>query len=151
MRYSEGAAEIPAVPQPPTGRAPGATSSPSAGTTEATGASDPRTQLILDALEKSVSLHFVGTPLRNALQEIRRASVNSTLPEGIPMYPDWNENEYKVWLDLKDVKLKTAVRLIVGQVGFTYTLSDGLLIIAKPGSPELDSPNDGRPRPRPTP
>lgn len=42
-----------------------------------------------------------------------------------------------VTIDLKDVKLKTALRLLLGQLGLGYTVKDGLLIVEKAGSPEL--------------
>ena len=42
-----------------------------------------------------------------------------------------------VTLDLGGVELKTALRLMLGQVGLAYTVKEGLLIIDKPESPEI--------------
>ena len=48
------------------------------------------------------------------------------------------QGEKVVSLDLKDVKLKTLLRLMLGQVDLAYVVKEGLLIIDRPNSPELE-------------
>jgi RNA polymerase sigma factor (sigma-70 family) len=109
---------------------------------------DPKDQLIREALERPVHLHLQETPFKDAIPEIRKVSISPGLPEGIPIY--WNPrvdtlldpNSSTVTIDLKDVKLKTSLRLMLNQVGLTYTIKEGLLIIDSYDSAEI---NQGRP------
>ncbi|MDR3638806.1 MAG: sigma-70 family RNA polymerase sigma factor [Isosphaeraceae bacterium] len=105
---------------------------------------DATSQAIHAALDKVVALHFTDKPVDVAIKEIEKMTIGPELPEGIPLYisplyilPAPNGPEMKVSIDLKRVKLKTGLRLLLGQVGLAYTVKEGLLIIASAGSPEL--------------
>jgi RNA polymerase sigma factor (sigma-70 family) len=115
-------------------------------------AEEQRNGLTLSALEKPVSLHFVGTPIQEAIKEIRKATVGPGLPQGVPVYlTQWAIGaDVKVWIDVKELKLKTALRLMLGGSGMSYAVDDGLLILARSGSPELNVTTGGRPQPRPS-
>jgi hypothetical protein len=91
-------------------------------------------------------LHFKGAPIEHVLQEIRKATVGPDLPEGVPIYYDpgtIGRPGQTVTIDLKDVKLKTGLRLMLAQVGMTYAVNEGLLIIARPDSPEIPHSGTG--------
>jgi hypothetical protein len=104
---------------------------------------DPKTKLILAALEKVVPLHLKESTIEDAVKAIRQATAGPGLPEGIPIY--FNPRAFRfpgqekttVTLDLDDVKLKTSLRLMLGQVGLAYTVKEGLMIIDNPDSPEI--------------
>jgi hypothetical protein len=95
-------------------------------------------------------LQFRETPLEDAIKEVQKATAGPGLPEGIPIYLNpgvlrFGEQKLglTVTLDLRDVKLKTSLRLMLGQVGLASTVKDGLLIIDMPGSPEIDPSRKG--------
>jgi RNA polymerase sigma factor (sigma-70 family) len=101
---------------------------------------DPRTQLILGALERVIPLHFDATDFEDVLTHIREATAGPGLPEGIPIYRNPRATfpgSSQINLDLKGVKLKTSLRLLLGQLGWAYAVKDGLLIIDRQGSPEV--------------
>jgi hypothetical protein len=103
------------------------------------GSEDAKTQAILAALEQPAALHLKDVPIEDALQQVRKATAGPSFPEGISIYHDPGAflGHGPVTIDLKDVELKTILHLLLGQVGAAYTIKDGLLIIAKPDSPEL--------------
>jgi len=112
---------------------------------------DPKDKLIHAALEKAVDLHFEETPFDDAIKEIRKVSAGPGLPDGIPIY--YNPNMFKlgfpgqvvdkVTLDLKDVKLKTSLRLMLSQAGLAHIVKEGLLIIDQSDSPEINPRRGG--------
>jgi hypothetical protein len=97
---------------------------------------DPKTKTILSKLEDPITMAFANeTPLEEVLKYIKNATtgVNDT---GIPIYVDpvgLQEAEKTlaspVTLDLEGVPLKTTLRLLLKQLGLTYTVKDGLLTI----------------------
>jgi RNA polymerase sigma factor (sigma-70 family) len=105
------------------------------------GGEDPKTRLILNALERVVPLHFEGIDLDTALAEIKKATAGPGLPDGIPIYRNPTARRvgipWQVTLNLNGVKLKTSLRLLLGQVELGYSVSDCLLIIDRQGSPEV--------------
>ena len=96
-----------------------------------------RTQAIAAALNKVVSLKFDQTPLTNAIKDIQKLTAGPGLPEGIPIYLGRNIAASVVTIDLKGVRLRTALRLMLGDLGMRYTVKEGLLIIAESGSAEF--------------
>jgi hypothetical protein len=105
------------------------------------GEEDPRTMLILDALEKYVPLHFVGENLDVALAQIKKATAGPGFPEGIPIYRNpramQGSHSSMVTIDLNGVRLKTSLRLLLAQLGLGCAVRDGLLIIDNQNSPEV--------------
>ena len=106
---------------------------------------DPADAAILAMLERPVALPFEkGATLDDVLMAVRRATAG---PEGrgIPIYVDpVGLKEAKVTMDsvvvnnLEGVPLKSSLRLMLGQLGLGYAVRDGLLIVGKKGSPELE-------------
>jgi hypothetical protein len=102
---------------------------------------DPKTKAILSKLEQPVTMAFPEeTPLREVLKYIK-AATQGPGDDGIPIYVDpvgLNEAartlESPVTLDLEGVPLKTTLRLLLKQLGLTYTVKDGLLTITSEGS-----------------
>ena len=146
-RYAEGAG---LAAEGPAGGSPGPTP---AATRPAMAEEDAKTALILAALEKVIpALNFKETPIDDAIQVIQKATVGPGLPEGVPIYLNPNalariSMGQKPWppvtLNLKDVKLKTSLRLMLGQVDLTYAVKEGLLIVDVPDSPEIDPSRKG--------
>jgi RNA polymerase sigma factor (sigma-70 family) len=99
-------------------------------------------KLILDALERRVRLSMSDTPLTSAIERIQKLATSPGLPGGIPIYRNPTTfvagDQRKVTLELNDVRLKTALRLILRQAGLAYTVKEGLLIIDRPNSPEIE-------------
>ncbi|SIO28651.1 hypothetical protein SAMN05444166_3506 [Singulisphaera sp. GP187] len=92
--------------------------------------------VILEKLDDPISMSFGNeTPLEDVLKYIKRATTG-TNDNGIPIYVDpmglqkaEKSMTSPVTLDLEGVPLKTTLRLILKQVGLTYTVKDGLLTI----------------------
>jgi hypothetical protein len=90
---------------------------------------------------QGVSMSFANeTPLEDVLKYIKSAT-QGPKDNGIPIYVDpvgLDEAETTmnspVTLDLEGVPLKTTLRLLLKQLGLTYTVKDGLLTITKGGA-----------------
>jgi tetratricopeptide (TPR) repeat protein len=102
---------------------------------------DAKTKSILAKLDEPISMAFPNeTPLEDVLKYIRSATQGPN-DTGIPIYVDpvgLNEAEKTmtspVTLDLEGVPLKTTLRLLLKQLGLTYTVKDGLLTITSESS-----------------
>ncbi len=105
---------------------------------------DSRTKAILTQLNERLTMSFPNeTPLEDVLKYIRSNTLNEELdlPSGIPIYVDpvgLQEAEKTltspVTLDLEGIPLKTSLRLILKQLGLTYTVKDGLMTITSANS-----------------
>ena len=102
---------------------------------------DPKTKSILFKLEEPISMSFANeTPLEDVLKYIRSAT-QCPNDSGLPIYVDpvgLNEAEKSltspVTLDLEGVPLNATLRLLLKQLGLTYTVKDGLLTITSESS-----------------
>jgi hypothetical protein len=102
---------------------------------------DPKTKSILAKLDEPISMNFANeTPLEDVLKYIKSATQGPN-DSGIPIYVDpvgLQEAEKTmtspVTLDLEGVPLKTTLRLLLKQLGLTYTVKDGLLTITSESS-----------------
>ena len=102
---------------------------------------DPKTRSILAKLEQPVTMSFANeTPLEEVLKYIR-AMTQGPNDNGMPIYVDpvgLNEAGKTmvspVTLDLEGVPLKTTLRLLLKQLGLTYTVKAGLLTITAESS-----------------
>jgi len=115
-------------------------------------AKDDRSQKIAAELSKLIDMTFPNeTPLEDVLKYIRACTKSSTYPEGIPIYVDplgLQEAEKTtaspVIFDVKQVALRTALTLILKQLGLAYEVKDGLLRITSQES--LDEASGDHPR-----
>ena len=98
---------------------------------------DPqRTKRIIERLELPIPMSFPNeTPLEDVLKHMKQATATPTQP-GFPIYVDplgMQEADKTltspVKIDLGRVPLKTSLRLILKQLGLTYTVKDGYLMI----------------------
>jgi tetratricopeptide (TPR) repeat protein len=97
---------------------------------------DPKTKQILEKLDQPIAMSFPNeTPLEDVLKYIKQATqgVNDS---GIPIYVDplgLTEADRTptspVSIDLEGVPLKVTLRLLLKQLGLTYTVKDGFLMI----------------------
>ena len=102
---------------------------------------DVKTKSILAKLDEPISMSFANeTPLEDVLKYIKSATQGPN-DSGVPIYVDpvgLNEAEKTmtspVTLDLEGVPLKTTLRLLLKQLGLTYTVKDGLLTITSESS-----------------
>ena len=105
---------------------------------------DERTKAILTQLNERLTMSFPNeTPLEDVLKYIKTNTTSEELdlPNGIPIYVDpvgLQEAEKTitspVTLDLEGIPLKTSLRLILKQIGMTYTVKDGLMTITSNNS-----------------
>jgi hypothetical protein len=109
---------------------------------------DRRTLAILDALDRPVPMDFPNeTRLEDIIKYMRRATASPALPDGIPCYVDptgiietGKSVSSPVRINLVGVPLKRSLKLVLNQLGMTYTVRDGLLsIVAKPVAVPLRS------------
>ncbi len=97
---------------------------------------DPKTKAILEKLEQPVTMSFPqDTTLEDVLRYVRSATQGPN-DSGIAIYVDpkgLQEADQTlnsvVQLDLEGVPLKTTLRLLLKQIGLTYTVKDGILTI----------------------
>ena len=99
---------------------------------------DTKSKMILAMLEEPLSMSFANeTPLEDVLKYIKSATQGPN-DTGIQIYVDpvgLNAAEKTmtspVTLDVDGVPLKTTLRLMLNQLGLTYSVRDGLLMITK--------------------
>ncbi len=97
---------------------------------------DPKTKPILAKLDQPIAMSFPNeTPLEDVLKYIKQATQDAN-DSGIPIYVDplgMQEADKTltspVSIDLEGVPLKTTLRLLLKQLGLTYTVKDGFLMI----------------------
>jgi RNA polymerase sigma factor (sigma-70 family) len=95
-----------------------------------------KTQEILQKLEEPIAMSFPNEiPLDDVLKYIKQATTTPTYP-GIPIYVEpQGLQEVKqsvgstIKFDREHVPLKTTLRLILKQLGLSYMVKDGLLMI----------------------
>ncbi|HKM53953.1 MAG TPA: hypothetical protein VJY33_11125, partial [Isosphaeraceae bacterium] len=96
----------------------------------------PKTKQIIEKLEQPVAMTFpTDTPLEDVLKYVKQATQGAN-DSGIPIYIDplgLQEADKTVTspvqIDLEGVPLKTTLRLLLKQLGLTYTVKDGFLMI----------------------
>ena len=97
---------------------------------------DPKTKQILAKLDQPVAMSFPNeTPLEDVLKYIKQATQGPN-DSGIPIYVDplgLQEADKTltspISIDLEGVPLKTTLRLLLKQLGLTFTVKDGFLMI----------------------
>jgi tetratricopeptide (TPR) repeat protein len=102
---------------------------------------DPKTKSIIAKLDEPISMSFANeTPLEDVLKYIKSATQGPN-DSGIPIYVDpvglqeaEKTMQSPVQLDLEGVPLKTTLRLMLKQLGLTYTVKDGMLTITSESS-----------------
>jgi hypothetical protein len=102
---------------------------------------DPNNKAILAALQKPIPMHFPKpTPLSEVITYVRNATEGPGLPKGIIIYVDPigmqdadKTTADTVTIDLEEVPLKTALRLILRQLSLRYEVEDGVLTITTTG------------------
>jgi hypothetical protein len=102
---------------------------------------------IVKALEQPIIMSFPNsTPLDDVLKYIKANTESKELglPSGIPIYVDplalqevEKTNQSPVTIDVEGVPLRTTLRLILNQLGLTYGIQGGLLLIVN----EKDEPS----------
>ena len=105
---------------------------------------DPKTKSILAKLDEPVSMSFANeAPLEDVLKYIKSATQGAN-DQGIPIYVDpvglqeaEKTMQSPVTLDLEGVPLKTTLRLLLKQLGMTYTVRDGMLTITAEASEDV--------------
>jgi len=105
----------------------------------------PRNKAILAKLDDPISLPFESpTPLEDIIKYIKQATAGPQ-DSGIPMYVDpvglkdaKATMKSTININLEGVPLRTSMRLMLSQLGLSYVVKDGLLIISRKGSPELE-------------
>jgi tetratricopeptide (TPR) repeat protein len=105
---------------------------------------DEKTKAILSKLNERISMPFqADTPLEDVKRYIEQSTQDEAagLPTGIPIYvdPQGLQDADKtmastVTINLEGIPLKTTLRLILKQLGMTYTVKDGLLTITSSSS-----------------
>jgi RNA polymerase sigma factor (sigma-70 family) len=109
---------------------------------------DPRSRAIQEVLNEPVSMNFANeTPLEDVLKYIKSATTGPTGKPRIPIYVDpvsLQEAEKKmtspVTIDLEGVPLKTTLTLLLRQLGLTYKVREGVLIVISESDEDVGSP-----------
>ena len=115
-------------------------------------AQDDKSQKIREKLNEPVSMSFSEeTPLEDVLKYIKKATTSSNY-SGIPIYVDpigLQEVEKSMTstvrnINLDGVALKVTLKLLLNQLGLTYTVKNGLLTITSSESAESEAVDDER-------
>jgi RNA polymerase sigma factor (sigma-70 family) len=104
---------------------------------------DPRSLAILTKLEEPVAMSFPNeTPLDDVLKYIKHATQKSN-DSGIPIYVDpqgLQEADKSltspIQIDLEGVPLRRTLQLLLKQLGLTYFVDDGILVITSESEDE---------------
>lgn len=109
---------------------------------------EAQTEAILSALNKVVPMHFQNATIEDIVKVIRTSSTGPRLPQGIPIYVDpasfaGMESAPTATIQLDGVRLKTSLRLLLNQMGLSYAVKEGLLMIVNVDSPELTTGRAG--------
>lgn len=102
------------------------------------GMDDPKSLVILEALERPVSLPFTDdVPLADVVKYVTTATTGEELPAGIQIYLDplglqeaSATDQSPVRINLEGISLKKGLYLALRPLGLSYTIQDGLLIIS---------------------
>lgn len=113
---------------------------------------DEKTKAILSKLNERIAMPFPNeTPLEDIKKYIEQSTQDEQagLPTGIPIYidPQGLQDADKtlastVTINLEGIPLRTTLRLLLKQLGLTYTVKDGLLTITSSSS--ADQPTEIR-------
>jgi hypothetical protein len=111
---------------------------------------DDRTKAILSKLNERMTASFPrDVPLENVLKYIKLTTQSEELdlPSGIPIYVDpigleetKNTLASPVMFAVEGIPIKDALRLVLDQLGLTYTVKDGLLTITSAPRPDPPKP-----------
>ena len=102
------------------------------------GGQDARSQVIRAKLDEPIEMPFESeTPLEDILNYIKQATADKDLQQGLPIYVDpvgleeaAETRDSPVTINLSGVPLRTTLRLMLRQIGLSYTILDGVLIIS---------------------
>jgi hypothetical protein len=100
---------------------------------------DPRIRKVREKLEEPIAMRFpVETPLEDVLKYIQQATADSSGYDGIRIHVDpeglraaGKTITSPVSIDHTGIPLRTTLRLLLGQLGLTYVVRDGLVIITR--------------------
>jgi hypothetical protein len=105
-------------------------------------ANDDRSQRIVAVLGNPIDMPFgPETPLEEVVKYIKASTKSSVFPEGIPIYVDplglqaaEKQMSSPISISLTQVPLRTALKLLLEQLGLRYQVSDGVLKITASNS-----------------
>jgi hypothetical protein len=108
---------------------------------------DPRSLALLLRLEEPVAMSFANdTPLEDVLVYIKQATAGPKRP-GIPIYvdPQGLQQAEKsltspIQIDLEGIPLRRTLQLLLKQLGLTYFVDDGILVITSQDAEETHFP-----------
>lgn len=100
------------------------------------------TRAMRTQLERPIPMRFPeGVPLSMMLRHVRDATTTTATPRGLPIYVDpiglqeaGQTLNAPVKIDAQGIPLKKTLRTVLDQVGLSYYLKGGLLIITCQGS-----------------
>jgi hypothetical protein len=109
------------------------------------GPMDERTRLICEFLDEPLDLLFpTETPLEAVIQYIQEAAEPDRIPGGFTIYIDPRELESAnatmaspITINIRQVKLKTGLRLVLKQLGLAYIVKDGMILVGNPDEQEF--------------
>jgi len=93
-------------------------------------------------LERPIPMRFPeGVQLSNVLRHVRNATTTTANPRGLPIFIDpiglqeaGQTMGSAVKIDAQGIPLKKTLRMVLDQVGLSYYVKDGLLLITAQGS-----------------
>ncbi len=120
---------------------------------------EQRNRAILTLLDEHLTMSFPQeTPFEDVLKYVKSNTQNQELglPAGIPIYIDPaslldSEKNFQspVTLDLEGIPLRRTLHLVLHQLGLTYFVADGLLVITSADSDDPTLFNKGPTEPSP--
>lgn len=129
----------------------GRTNSPARGA-QGSQAEDPQNLVIIEALDRRVTVDFAESiPLGEFLKFIQASTQSEDLPNGLPIYfdPTPVDPENPTTLDspvmmlkLEGIRLRTSLRLALKQLRLGYLVKDGLIYIGALDSPTFKNEAD---------
>ncbi|WP_165227531.1 mucoidy inhibitor MuiA family protein [Aquisphaera insulae] len=111
---------------------------------------DERSKRVVEELAKPIPLNFPNeTPFEEVMQYLKQATTTKDFPDGLPTYIDpvgLQEADKTmttpVSLNLTNVPLRTGLGLMLKQLGLTYRVKDGVLMIVSQASEDEVTPSE---------
>jgi hypothetical protein len=106
----------------------------------------PKERAIEHSLDQTIDLPFGGeTPLEDLIEYLKAATKSPELPDGLPFYAAqaelWGAEktmQSPVTIDLKEVAIRTGLRLALRQLDLKFVVSDGLVQILYVGDRAIE-------------
>ncbi|MCA9205944.1 MAG: STN domain-containing protein, partial [Planctomycetales bacterium] len=103
-------------------------------------AKSPKVGVVEKALDAKVSFEFIDTPLNDVVAYIADAQDINVLIDELALSDEGIAKDHPVTLGIRDVSLRSALRLMFKPLALTFVIEDEFLVITTPTTAETNLP-----------